>query len=59
MGKGGSCGEMTEASSPSVPLLGSLGERAKLALQGEVQEEWVLLGAWWTHTRNCTLAARL
>lgn len=50
---------MTEASSPSVPLLGSLGERAKLALQGEVQEEWVLLGAWWTHTRNCTLAARL
>lgn len=59
MGKGGSCRETAEAGGPSVPLLGSLGERAKLALQGEAQEEWVLLGAWWTHTQNCTLAARL
>lgn len=50
MGKGGSCGETAEAGGPSVPLLGSLGERAKLALQGEAQEEWALLGAWWTHT---------
>ena len=58
MGKGGSCGETAEASGPSV-LLGFLGERFKLALQGEAQEEGMLLGAWWTHTRNHTLAAHL
>lgn len=59
MGNGGSCGETAEASGLSVLLLGSLGERFKLALQGEAQEEGTLLGAWWTHTRNHTLAAHL